>query len=479
MRVRVILSSIFLHCLFVGLPIVVKSQEKGLNWILNSIQKDSLGNTEIFEFHQDFAPTQGPLFWPKGISVPPYINNRLDQFIVLKGRLYLLLDGTGRVYEYVKATPEAGSLVRVDSTLYVGNTFNALGFSLHDTLFSIGGYGFWRSNGQLRYFDPVNHGWNLKPVDREIPFNYQQGYWIDHSQKALYLVTRRLGNEILKQSYGNEKALVDSSKVMKLDITRGNWMELGSAIPKMQGMLRDSRRIGSCPFGEVMVSLPLSRNQMFVLDYQHNRIWNLSPKLAASIGNFAFSMNGQEMRSGRTITYYHDSVFNLVSSDGNHLALSLTKKDLLPTDGLIYFQGSGATSEINTRRIVYFLSALLLVVGSVYFRKRLKRSTNSEKKEMALFTTMELNLIEAIQKDPENSLTTDAVNEILGTAKKNPDVQRKQRSDRIRAINRKFNLVTGIPDNLIIVEKSEDDKRTVRYRVQPEMLKKIKGGLND
>jgi hypothetical protein len=94
--------------------------------------------------------------------------------------------GTGLVY---KQTPYADSTFhfsRLDATLYDGYNFDDIKFIYHDTLFSVGGFGFWRNNGQVRYF-AENNEWEL--LFPEIPMGISNRHiWNLDSKKGLLYV---------------------------------------------------------------------------------------------------------------------------------------------------------------------------------------------------------------------------------------------------------------------------------------------------
>lgn len=77
--------------------------------------------------------------------------NHTHEILKNKTGLYVLIDQTGRIYKAVNESKTSLTFTRVDSTYYWGYNGGAIEFSYNDTLFSFGGFGFWRTNGQLRY----------------------------------------------------------------------------------------------------------------------------------------------------------------------------------------------------------------------------------------------------------------------------------------------------------------------------------------
>ena len=88
-----------------------------------------------------------------------------QRLIKSKNKLYIVIDGTGRVYQATSSSKEKICFTRIDSTYFIGYNGNAIIFEQNDTLFSFGGGGFWRTNGQLRYFSKQNHEWNIFKIN--------------------------------------------------------------------------------------------------------------------------------------------------------------------------------------------------------------------------------------------------------------------------------------------------------------------------
>lgn len=78
----------------------------------------------------------------------------------IKGRPIISIKGTSLVYHLIQKN-EKFYLRRLDNSQFKGFNFFAYQFVRKDTLFSIGGYGFWRYDNTLTYFDEKNKGWEI------------------------------------------------------------------------------------------------------------------------------------------------------------------------------------------------------------------------------------------------------------------------------------------------------------------------------
>ena len=61
-----------------------------------------------------------------------------------KGQIYLVLMGSGRLYQIQKKAKGTYELIRIDSTFHTGSNFGSINFFYKDTLFKLGGIGFWK-----------------------------------------------------------------------------------------------------------------------------------------------------------------------------------------------------------------------------------------------------------------------------------------------------------------------------------------------
>jgi len=65
------------------------------------------------------------------------------------------------------------------------------------------------------------------------------------------------------------------------------------------------------------------------------------------------------------------------------------------------------------------------------------------------------------------------INKVLGLSGKNESVQKKNRSETINDINKKWAVLCGNKNPLILRQRSEFDKRSFEYFIQPVWLEKV------
>ncbi|MCZ2102209.1 MAG: hypothetical protein LC107_11795 [Chitinophagales bacterium] len=110
----------------------------------------------------------------RGINV-----NRAD-IVEISDKPYLLIDGTFNVFEW-----EGDKWVNRYNNIFFGYNFKSTKFVYKDHIYSLGGYGFWNSHGQLIEFLPSRGEWEIINSTRGMP--YATGYIYED---MLYLYTQ-------------------------------------------------------------------------------------------------------------------------------------------------------------------------------------------------------------------------------------------------------------------------------------------------
>ena len=97
----------------------------------------------------------------------------------------------------------------------------------------------------------------------------------------------------------------------------------------------------------------------------------------------------------------------------------------------------------------------------------------------AVFEEMEIQLLLLLINNTATGSTTstDEQNKVLGLVKKNPEIQKKQRSDIIIGINRKYSFVTKNDEPIIQKQRTEFDKRSFEYFIDYSRLDEISSFL--
>jgi len=441
-------------------------------WILKEILKDSSFTGEILckSFRE-----QGPLFWPSDLKLPDDYTGH-DNFVKNKNGLFIAIEGTGRVYRISMEADEL-NFTRIDSTFYTGYNFGAFVFSFNDTIYSLGGYGFWEFNGQLRYFRPSKLGWEVKPVNRKIPVGFNNtGIYLDQKYSSIYYVSdSRHFSESLKKNSDQEHI---SNQVFDLNLKTKDWKESGIPTTDLIKLTEVSGRIAVLPWGELFLAGPRAQYQYetTLVDYRTNRIFALK-KSHKSDNIFNLRYGAHSELNKRLITYYHDSVLTILTSNKERLDIPLNKSDFTDT-GISVYVPVQENSILTSTRLAWLgmiAAVSLSILGFVLWKRRKPEPAPIpfERNNAVVFDPVEQELLKRFLANPEPCLSVDEVDQILDTTKKSKDVQNQKRSSATRSINNKFLILTGDPGNLIFTSRLEFDRRMIQYKLDIERYRKI------
>lgn len=449
-----------------------KAQEEQAEWMLQDLLSDS-DPVQSITLNQEFYTK--PFFWPEDLKVPGKEIARFDYIIKNKNGLFLIIEGTGRVYKIVKSK-EGIDFIRQDSTFYFGYNFAPINFSYKDTLYSLGGYGYWRTNGHLRYYKDSGYGWEIKVLNQEVPIQKHRtdfikpGLWIDFANGILFYLEAKFSNEAIRMESTNNY-YSESLQLWTLDISKGIWKNSNKLSNQAFSVIDNSEKLCDLPWGELIRVGRKPQNELYLIDYSANEIFLLNKNLASKFLNVYHPE--KDGFNQRTMLYYKDSILHLLTSSRLYLKLPLKKSDFQST-GIELYSSAGFSSPMYLLLSIVVLS-FVGGIGYLLYAKGKRKNTEKSAVTVKLFTKSELELIQTIAARSDFSMTTEDVNFILGTTKKSVDVQKKHRSDIIKSINEKYKSFTNITELESFIEKKriENDKRVLKYYIHPEKYKRL------
>ena len=394
--------------------------------------------------------------------------------MISKGELYIHISASGMLY---KCTGNVGTdslrFDRIDKTEHYGYNINAKTFVHKDRFFNIGGYGFWRWNGQLRFFNDRSADWKIERLNREIPVVVDPpGFpqWKSRNGNQLVSLGFVLGRQSEKVPENERVKSIDS--VISLDLDKADWTVLGKLNPKMDALFKSEYILRSVMDSGLVVELKENIQYLNLLD---NKIYSLSNP---DILNFFYSNIVQK------ISWYKDGLlYYTILDEWKVDSLRIGVQDFTYTGEHVY-----TTSNSSRTLVSGSVIALLAIAGFWLYKKRKNsippvdsmpntsetstvRSPYSVKE---VFEEVEKALLKLLMNNmiTRNSRTaTDEVNRVLGMANKSGDMQKRKRSDVIRSINTKYRMLKQEKDiELIDRVKSELDARLYEYCITSSEL---------
>lgn len=423
--------------------------------IENGIQHIQLSNNEspLFRFKEGEAATE------------------TQEIIPGKNGITVLLAGNSKVFQY---NQEAGYLEKIDQTRYHGHNFGASNILYNDTLYSIGGYGFWQMNGGVRYYNRNAHEWDIIKADKLVPFanGINAISFFDKKQAKLYILYHHYRSEYLNPGttkYPLEVAIFD----FKTKTWQPNQLIVheGVAID-----IKDLTVVQKISNGLILNTKTQERS--ILLNFSENRVYKLNPRVTTELIQLKNKhQNNVIYTKDQTLFLYDRAMDSLFSFE-------FKTSDFEKTNLAIYTTVS--SNPVDYTYYLIGLGSLVLIVINIIVIKNIKlksrrniHATEIDKREIkdfvyALDEIEKIVVKQILENARENqNTTTNQLNKLLGTDKKEFKIQNNIRSEVILNINKKFKLFSNINDDLIERERAELDKRFMEYNINKLYLKKI------
>ena len=420
----------------------------------------------------------------------PQVYNCYDanhHYIWYKNNLVTLIDGSGKLFEYQTDK----SFKRLDSTCYDGYNFGAFNFNYQDTLFSLGGYGFWQFNGMLRYFDEKTGGWEVILTDKTVPVMnliYSKTYY-DIADKKIYVAYLNP-----KQHYENPSIEQDRNMYVQcLDLVSKKWWT-------------EPRICNSVAFGQIAGFLTPGPfhlkegiyirydNNDFIYDFKNNLLKKVNLEKKTQIENRLFQNHEWLLFSKDSSLFFYNPINGFTDT------LVLSKSDIIETGIPLYYTKNTTLLFIQNPYVIAGLLGGILIISAlislfILYRKMKKRNefllsahmSNGKKTEgekvianhesfRENLTEIEKGLLDILVNNTiNNQMTTiNEMNQVLGISNKPTKVQNNIRSTTIQIINKKFSVYSALTDDLIEKQRTEFDKRFFEYSIQKKYLNKLK-----
>jgi hypothetical protein len=418
--------------------------------------------------------TKGPLFFStlnnknyKLLNEEGFFSNYSNTLLKSENNFFIRLDGTGRLYKVNEKRGDSLLVKRLDSTFFFGYNGAAYEFIYKDTIMSLGGFGYWRRNGQLRHYSHQNHEWDIIPLNIEIPITKESTYF-DLTRNEIYIL------KLPVRDFATNKE-DNSYLIYKLDIQKREYKCLGDLNPELTKFFPIGVQFMSLQLPSLKSELMIFEGgKIYLFDYINNEVYQLvNPAIektifSSSVGDYtdlAFENNGK--------LFYSKSKTSANKLD----SIPISINDFTKLEYPLY------SPKTHISNLYFFVGCFLLVglVIFIYRRKNLRdknilsqqQSTISDGSEYQ-FKQIELDLIEKIYQVSlvGKSYSVEDVNNALGLTKKTLEIQKKIRTETLNRINHRFKMKFETDEDLIERIRSEEDRRFYRYIIREENGKK-------
>lgn len=406
---------------------------------------------------------------------------QLNKIHVVKNRLLLTEKGTGRIL----MIDSTGIISRIDATKYGGDRFGAFEFVFNDTLYSIGGYGFWRVTGAVRRFDWDTKDWTAVLSNKHIPaaLGINAYFHFIPEQGRVFVLFSNYPDEYLLQSSVKSKGV----SIAIFDIASKKWNELTYAISSdIINEISDIRAIANTDYS-LIIHTRLNTHTI-ELDFTQNQYYHLADDFLNKLYSITGQKNAWVTKSKGTSIL----IGNLSDTQFQQIDTKAYRSEKIAS----FYKTDTSNNKPEQNKLINIfsiaLNALLLLIGTIllfnHYRKKTKTSntidqtqTNQHKQFTDLLDEVEIVVVEKIwlnSKSGENT-SIDEINKLLGIDKRPYKIQNNLRADALKLINKKFNDFTNTRDELIARKRSDFDKRFFTYHINERYINKIIIRKND
>jgi hypothetical protein len=442
--------------------------------LLDFITTDSVNDLNLDLFKENLR-----------FGMPNKLANGLS-LLKKKDKIYLQLMGSGRLYQIKKLGRSKYELIRIDSTFHTGSNFGSINFFYKDTLFKLGGIGFWKIKDYFTFYSKKTHEWELISSNKGVPV-YQSPengilFYVDQINGQFYL-----SNSINQLDFPISLNTSFSDTCRVFDFKEKTWKSLGKINPRLKEIIQKSEDLKTT-FGPYLIFH--SDLEMHWLNFSTNQFGVLTKEKQAE-----FREKWLKLYKGLPEHFYQfvmGNQFYLIRIEKNgalqYETIEFNSKDLIDPNAQPIYSNSLIGTFLNKiepgKPIIgnVFIVIIAIFLYSLYNKKFIKGKTPIEvqsilyKNFYSALTAIEKELIQAIYElqIKQEQISIKAINKIIGVQQKDTITQNKSRSDYFLRINQKFKLATRASELLIVKQREETDKRIYNYNINPIFIDSIK-----
>ena len=342
-----------------------------------------------------------------------------NHLVVIKKDTFIVPNGYHYVFKLVNGIP-----IRQDESTFHGGNFGRFLFTWNNTIYALGGYGFFNTNNNLEYYNSKLKGWAVQSVSGDKPKNILGIAYLLNNQ-IISFNNYKAGNSI-------EKDALDSN-IYILDLRKMKWQKFH---------LSES----ACQIGRIYHL----RDYVISIGELNTIIINKHHKKFIRIENEKY---GLDINHNQLDKIYLNSIYLKTFSNHKKEALNFEiniENIWNKTQKFSLIKQQKTIAKSTSFSIILMGLFLLLVIFYFLIRK---------KDKLVLKSHVEYNEIELRLINSKKILNTDELDEIFEITHLDLDARKLKRSRMIEDINSRFS-------DFIIREKDNNDKRKFVYRIQ-------------
>jgi len=382
-----------------------------------------------------------------------------------KNLVYLLMGCTNQLYQFNYQTL---LLERIDKTYFGGFNCRSTKFIRNNIIYSIGGYGLFRTNNLFVYYQANRNEWDAINFLNDGPKSIYNGL-AAYVKKTDSFITGF--NAYISESENSGKSYTDYG-FYEFRFKDNKWYKLGEI---KQTLLRNikKRNLQQCHWnGKYFIFRVFEQgyNSLIIIDPFSNEVYQWFDKER---------LFHTEIPEKLEFEYVHeDSLFSQnIFSNVNSNSIEKFAISIEQTKNQATYIGKLYEAENNNFWLLLIAIGIgLMIVSIIIYYKFFKDKTSNQNVLFSsyVFNSLEIKMIEALINNHENGgIRTIQINDLLGISDKSVDNQRKIRHQFIKSLNLK--LTKSYKTQFAIERNSSNaDKRIFNYQLNQVILKKLK-----
>jgi hypothetical protein len=378
--------------------------------------------------------------------------------------LSITIGSSGRIYECIGENDTSYLFKRLDHSSNHNYNIGGYYFYYRGGLYCFAGYGFWKNDGILKFFNRKDSEWDFVSMEREIiPQVFNIGNtWFDHEQNRLYVPFQSKVNAGIAEEE-NIKGIIDPASFV-LDLGKNKWQKIGVASEKILDVFRNGNAVINTTHG-----LLVNQGQdVYWIDFKKNSI-SISTK-----SSFIQSIIRAQQKG---FLYHHKNhIFFYNAANGTTDSIGLNKDDFMLLSDPIWERKTDLPLMIG-----FILSPIIFLLFMSWQKLSLGQETSTiapvKKGNYQLeFNDIEKALLKLLWEKTHlgRNATVPDINYVLGIKDKKTGMQKKVRSDIFNSIQEKYSYLSKSNTPLILSIRSEDDKRFFEFCLSQEGITHIK-----
>jgi len=387
-----------------------------------------------------------------------------------KNLVYLLMNCTNQVYQFNYQTL---FLERIDKTYFGGFNCRSTKFIRNKTIYSFGGYGLFRTNNLLVYYQANRNEWDAINFSNDAPKTIYAGL-SGYVKKTDSFLTGF--NDFLSESENSGKKITDYG-FYEYKFKDNKWNKLGEI---KQSLLRSIKKEDLQHFhwnGKYFIFRVSYQgfNSFFIIDPFLNEVYHWVDKKRLFDIEIPEKLEFEYVHEDSLVSYKFFDTGNRNERQKFAISIEATKKQAT-------YIGKLYEAENNNFWILSIVIGICLAI--FFFTVYNKFFKNKNIKKYVFFgsnilNSLEIKMIQVLIQNYEfGGISSEQICDLLEIDDKTIDNQRRLKHELIKTLNLKLKMLHNI-DNAIERKQSSIDKRIFNYQLNDDIFKKLKKEFKD